>query len=169
MNAYFSAGILLYKVQPTGLFLLLGKDAKYNLWSDFGGKSECADQGVSVNTASREFFEESMGSISDECELRYHLHQAPKLDCVSYKRRKYYMYLLNINALLPCNDAINTFHNQKDMLSGIHEDDLMKFKEKQDIRWFSLRYVVDNPSVFREVFYSSVMNHIEEIRRCVTV
>lgn len=170
MSACFSAGVLLYKAEPSDLFLLLGKDTKYDLWSDFGGKSEHADKGVSVNTASREFFEESMGSISDECELRYHLHQAPRLDCMSYRNRKYYMYLLNVNALLPCNDLIiNAFYDQKDMLDRVHSDALLKFKEKHDMRWFSLSYVVDNPSVFREVFYNSISNHLEEIRRCVIV
>lgn len=169
MNAYFSAGILLYKVESSDLFLLLGKDTKYNLWSDFGGKSECTDMGMSVNTASREFFEESMGSISDECELRYHLNRATRLDCVSYRKRKYYMYMLNVDTLLPCRDLIQGFRNQKHMLSQINSSCMMKFKEKQDIRWFSLRYVVENPNIFREVFSNSILHHLDEIRRCVIV
>ena len=168
MNKHFSAGILLYKVGPHDIFMLLGKDTKYNLWSDFGGKSEYIDQGMSVNTASREFFEESMGIISDECEIRHHLRRAVRLDCVSYRNKKYYMYLLDA-LLLPCGDLIQLFRFQKDMLSRIESDGMVKFKEKQDIEWFSLRYVVENPNVFREVFYNSVLNHLDEIRRCVIV
>jgi len=76
------------------------------------------------------------------------------------------MYLLNVNYLLPSTDFVGHFHYQKDMLSRIESNGIKKFTEKQDICWFSLRYVVENPNVFREVFYNSVLNHLDTIRKC---
>ena len=70
-----------------------------------------------------------MGSISDECELRYHISRAMRLDCISYRKRKYYMYLLNVNYLLPSTDFVEHFHDQKDMLSRIESNGIKKFTE----------------------------------------
>lgn len=168
---FFSAGILLYKViAPDKVLFLLGKDTKYKLWSDFGGRSEEIDRGIPVNTASREFYEESMGCISDISELRFHLQNAMRLDCVSYKNRKYYMYLLNANRILSehqMNDMLTRFYHQQAMLNQIHCECIKKFKEKQDMCWLPLKYVTDNPILFREVFYNSVVNNLDKIRKCV--
>lgn len=60
----YSAGILPFFIKNNTIYLLLGKDID-NKWSDFGGRSEGNDKGRWDFTASREFYEESVGSIMD--------------------------------------------------------------------------------------------------------
>jgi 8-oxo-dGTP pyrophosphatase MutT (NUDIX family) len=62
-NSRYSAGILPYTFDQTGKCLfLLGKDYD-NDWSDFGGRCEFRDNNEPLNTACREFYEETLGSI----------------------------------------------------------------------------------------------------------
>ena len=59
----YSAGILPYTFDLNGnCLVLLGKDNEGD-WSDFGGRSEFKDHNDEKNTASREFYEETLGSI----------------------------------------------------------------------------------------------------------
>ena len=60
----YSAGVLPFYVKNNTVYLLLGKDVD-GKWSDFGGRSEGKDRGRWDSTASREFYEESVGSIMD--------------------------------------------------------------------------------------------------------
>lgn len=57
----YSAGVLPYTIQSGSVFFLLGKDARDGLLSDYGGKCEAEDKGIPLNTAIREFNEESLG------------------------------------------------------------------------------------------------------------
>ena len=62
LNKY-SAGILPYTFDQKGsCIFLLGKDLDGD-WSDFGGRCEYIDKNDEKNTASREFFEETLGAV----------------------------------------------------------------------------------------------------------
>lgn len=166
----YSAGILLYMQHGNTLHMLLGKDVKYNLWSDFGGSCEEYDRGDSIKTASREFFEETMGVISDECDLRFNLkHRSICLDCESYKKNKYYMYLLDATHVIHNNtrSVVDDFYYQQFLLGKNGSKPFKKFKEKYQIGWFSLEYILQHPRMFREVFYTSIVNNVQTIRSCV--
>ena len=59
----YSAGILPYTFDKKGkCHFLLGKDLEGD-WSDFGGRCEFADKNEPTNTAAREFYEETLGSV----------------------------------------------------------------------------------------------------------
>ena len=60
----YSAGVLPYSIYNNNLYFILGRDYD-NKWSDFGGRVEPNDKSESDVTASREFIEESLGSIFD--------------------------------------------------------------------------------------------------------
>jgi len=166
----YSAGILLYKHIGNTIHLLLGKDVRYNLWSDFGGRSEERDYGDKIKTACREFYEESMGIISDECDLRYNLkHNSICLECDTYKKNAYYMYMLDAAHVVHSDDVICDFYYQQLMLGKSRSRMFIKFKEKYQLAWFSIQYVLDNPSLFREVFHKGLVQHIQLIRKCVIV
>ena len=62
-NTNYSAGVLLYRIQNGEKEFLLGKDVKYNSWSDFGGKHDNVDNKQPLRTAVREFYEETCGAI----------------------------------------------------------------------------------------------------------
>jgi predicted NUDIX family NTP pyrophosphohydrolase len=164
----YSAGILLYIQNGNTLHVLLGKDVKYNLWSDFGGSCEEHDRNDSIKTASREFFEETMGIISDECDLRFNLKQRSIcLECESFKKNRYYMYLLDANHVVQSRSVIDDFYYQQFLLGKNRSKPFNKFKEKYQIGWFSLEYILENPPMFREVFYTSIVNNLEKIRTSV--
>lgn len=165
----YSAGVLLYKQYDDTCYLLLGKDVRYNLWSDFGGSCEDNDKGDSINTASREFYEETIGGISDECELRFKLkHCALCLNCESYKKNLYYMYVMDAsNVIRMVDDTIDDFNYQHFLIGKTHLNPFKKFKEKYQIGWFSVECVIQNPILFREVFYTSLTKNIDTIRNYV--
>ena len=59
----YSAGVLPYTFdQHSNCLFLLGKDNE-NDWSDFGGRCEFKDFSDEKNTASREFYEETLGAV----------------------------------------------------------------------------------------------------------
>ena len=69
-NLLYSAGVLFYcKCRDGNIYFLLGREYD-NKWSDFGGKSEPKDRCEIENTASREAWEESMGCVFDQENLR---------------------------------------------------------------------------------------------------
>ena len=55
------------------------------------------------------------------------------------------------------------------MLGKTRSKTITKFKEKYQLGWFSVDYIIDNPSLFREVFYRGLTQHIDKIRKCVIV
>ena len=66
----YSAGVLPYTFDQQGKCLfMLGKDIDGD-WSDFGGRCEFSDKNEPLNTASREFFEETLGAIMSIQEYR---------------------------------------------------------------------------------------------------
>ena len=44
----------------------------------------------------------------------------------------------------------------------------MKFKEKNEIKWFDEMSIVNNKSLVRGVFYNSFVNNLDEIHRVTT-
>ena len=64
-------GILPYTIHEGDIYFLLSRESvdykwkESGLWSDFGGNEEETDEGEKSLTASREFYEETMGCICD--------------------------------------------------------------------------------------------------------
>ena len=165
----YSAGILLYHNDKTQneTYFLLGKDKKYEKWSDFGGKCEYSDNGNMIKTAAREFYEETCGSIFCITELTYMLRNCTYLVCSSYNKNPYYMFILNIN------DSIYKNIQQIDFTKNVNFMNTnkilpYKFKEKQEMRWFSASEIIENDSEMRNVFLKSFVNNINKIKECVS-
>jgi len=129
----YSAGVLPYCVTNDGnTYFLMGKDYE-NKWSDFGGRCEAIDKCDQQCTAAREFWEETMGCIYD---LQYSKKVIKRCEYVESKTHMgypYYMYLVKI----PYREEYkNYFRCTKNFINGINID--RKYKEKVDIRWFSI-------------------------------
>ena len=92
----YSAGVLPFYVKNNTVYLLLGKDTD-GKWSDFGGRSEGQDRGRWDSTASREFYEESVGAVMDihsiftKLQNRKNCH---KLEGKTLNGSPYYMYFV---------------------------------------------------------------------------
>ena len=131
----YSAGVLPYTYFNNTIYFLLGRDRKEETWSDFGGKSEQCDNGKAENTASREFYEETSGSVIDVRTMRDRLQR--KKDCrVIYSKTlngyQYIMYVVRI----PYKDYRNIFLRVFSFIKYVKAH--RKFIEKDDIRWVSM-------------------------------
>jgi 8-oxo-dGTP pyrophosphatase MutT (NUDIX family) len=166
----YSAGILPYTYDTKGnLFFLLGKDQD-GYWSDFGGRVEDEDQEDHAKTASREFFEETLGSISSINETYLKLVQGNplKIESKTLNGSPYYMFMLYID-FKDWNDMfIRTFNFLK------YTDAPTKFFEKTQIRWATLPTLIqtlesknsndsNNFIALRKVFYDTLLSSKDEI------
>jgi ribosomal protein S17E len=139
----YSAGILPYTIYKGTTYLLLGRDSD-NKWSDFGGRVEPKDRCDYEITASREFFEETLGSVYDFDHTRKLIKKCPKIVSKTSAGHSYYMYLLKIQ------------YTDK------------KYVEKNDIRWVSIETVehsIEGKSLIslRSVFSNTFKNFKNEI------
>jgi len=170
MNNTYAAGILVYSKYKGNIYFLLGRD-NYNKWSDFGGKSELKDHGDIEQTASREFYEESLGSIYDINFIKKKIkhNKSIKIKSKTYNGSPYYMYLLNINY----SDEYRTrFNCTKNYLKTIIKKDNY-YLEINDIRWISidtLMHSINNKSLIslRNVFLTTFKNNYKLILKLIT-
>lgn len=171
LNKY-SAGILPYTFDLNGKVLfLLGKDLDGD-WSDFGGKSELNDKNDEKNTASREFYEETLGSVINVTECLNKISNANTIKIVSktLNGNPYYMYLVYIDY----NNYMETFNKTLNFIKYTHSGDkkiIFKIIEKNCIKWIymdTLLNCVENknmtsPISLRSIFYKTLCNCKEEL------
>jgi hypothetical protein len=172
----YSAGVLPFYVKNKTIYFLVGKDYE-GKWSDFGGRSEIQDSGRWDITASREFYEETIGSIMDIQTMSTRI-QSPKItyriNSNTMSGSSYYMYLVKI----PYKDTYrNNFHSTLTLLKYINQstknnDDNTKKKaidykyfEKHDIQWISMETLqlslnVDITSKEEETSVNYPLRHI---------
>jgi len=166
----YSAGVLPYTFDQTGKCLfLLGKDND-NDWSDFGGRSEFQDYSEPINTASREFFEETLGSVMSISECTNKLNNNPvKIISKTLNGSPYYMYLIYID----CFNYIECFNKTTQFLKyHFNRQELNKLIEKNTIRWVSMDTILvcmengqkDAPINLRGVFYTTMLNSRDQLQ-----
>jgi hypothetical protein len=132
-NVRYSAGILPYSFDQSGkLIFLLGKDNEGD-WSDFGGRCEFKDQNNPKNTASREFYEETLGAVLNiqECHNKFD----KLIESRTLNGSPYYMYLVFIDFL----NYSETFNKTSQFLKYQFDTRITsKLLEKVSIRWVSI-------------------------------
>ena len=166
-NNKYSAGILPYTYDNSGKILfLLGKDYEGE-WSDFGGRSEIRDNNNEKNTASREFFEETLGSVMhiSDCINIIDSSKTLKITSRTLNGAPYYMYIVFI-------DFVNyneSFHKTSNFIKYQFKDNYSKIIEKTTIRWFTIDTILNciesitKPIPLRGVFYRTIQNCKEEL------
>lgn len=171
MNNIYSAGVLPFYVKNKNIFFLLGKDPD-GKWSDFGGRSEIGDEGRWDVTASREFYEETIGSIMDIQTIMTKLQAKKnhlKIKDKTLSGYPYYMYTIKI----PYKDIYrynfkSTFSFIKYTNSSEKKFDY-KYLEKIDIQWISLEILkksIDNENTeypLRSVFKRTIEGNLDKI------
>jgi len=166
----YSAGILPYTFDQNGKCLfLLGKDDD-NDWSDFGGRCEFKDRCDPLNTAIREFYEETLGSVISTPECYQKLSQNPvKIVSKTLNGSPYYMYLMYIEYY----NYIDTFTKISQFLRyQFDKQEMDKLIEKNTIRWVSMDTIlicIENdqknlPINLRGVFYNTLANARNDIQ-----
>jgi hypothetical protein len=159
----YSAGVLPYTFDQTGKCLfLLGKDNDGD-WSDFGGRCEFKDHNEPLNTATREFYEETLGAVLSipEC-LEKINRNLVKITSKTLNGSPYYMYLIYIDFVT----YSETFNKTSQFLKYHYAQDknIYKIIEKVSIRWVSMDTLLNcienkdllNPISLRGVFYKTI-------------
>jgi len=166
----YSAGVLLYYTKGDEKHFLLGSDSKYDCWSDFGGKVEYVDENNPILTASREFYEETAGVVFSKSHMNQLLQTSShQLNCTSYKKRRYYMYLVECDVSEISDIISSQFVIQQSLISSLDTHDMSKYREKKQIKTFTLDDILSNEPMFRPVFFSSVLKNKDAIRSCVLI
>jgi len=162
----YSAGILPYTYDLNGKCLfLLGKDHDGD-WSDFGGRCEFKDSNDEKNTASREFYEETLGSVINITDCNDKLRNGNPIKIVSktLNGSPYYMFLLYVEHLNYTEIFNKTSNFLKYHYSQHNEKyNIYKIIEKNSIRWVSIDTLlncIDNHQntllPLRGVFYKTI-------------
>lgn len=161
----YSAGVLLYRIVDGDLRFLLGKDRRYEKWSDFGGKSSPGDKNDRKLTAARECFEETCGVILGTREIYSQLRDDKVIVCNSFSNNVYYMYLLDLGVVQfdPC----DVFRKQLGIVRNMKHN--AKYLEKVEMRWFDASKVTVEREKFRNAFYNSVHNNAVAIQDRVRI
>jgi len=167
----YSAGVLPYTFDQSGkCFFLLGKDND-NDWSDFGGRCEFKDHNDEKNTASREFFEETLGSVMSIQECLEKLNANPiKIISKTLNGSPYYMYLIYIDYY----NYSDTFTKTSNFIKHHYSQDarsINKIIEKVNIRWVSMDTILNSienknfvrPIALRGVFYKTMLHSKEQL------
>lgn len=163
----YSAGMLIYTVRNNEIYLLLGRDAKYKTWSDFGGKNEYIDDNDSRKTACRECFEETCGVLYDRDILFSKIENIQPFKCESYMKNDYYMYPIHVDEV-NFETIENDFYTIRQNLDSLNTISY-KYKEKDIIKWIKLCNVSERPDDYRCVFYKSLQENITNIEKCVSI
>jgi hypothetical protein len=167
----YSAGILPFYVKNNTVYLLMGKDQD-GKWSDFGGRSEGQDKGRWDLTATREFYEESVGSIMSIPSILsrlQHRRNYIKVHGKTLNGSPYFMYFVRI----PFKETYrDNFHSTLSFIQFARSFD-KKYIEKTDIQWISLDTIQasldeDNVDIInyplRKVFKKTFVDNFEIIR-----
>ena len=129
----YSAGILPYTIVNNEILYLLGRDWRDTGWSDFGGKCEEIDKSDPRNTAIREFYEESMGSIVPLHKLNnYKSTLGEPIKSVTLNGSPYYMYYMYV----VYDDYQMYFDKIYQFIQFTNGKD-SKYLEKCEIKWIS--------------------------------
>jgi len=164
----YSAGILPYTFDQSGkLLFLLGKDND-NDWSDFGGRCEFKDRNDPINTATREFYEESLGSILNVQETNALINDSTKIVSKTLNGSPYYMYPIYIEYL----NYSDTFTKISQFLKYQFDSSItVKVIEKNAIRWVSIDTLLNcienkdssTPISLRGVFFRTICQFKEKL------
>jgi len=155
-----SAGVLPFSRNDGEIFFLVGKDIRDSVFSDFGGKLESVDKNDPIATATREFYEESLGVI---CNSPYDLRQRLKELSVcligsTKNRHVYRMYMLEIPY---CKDVPRKFNKIANFLK--HKNVGVTCIEKTELVWCNMDELLKIPK--RTVFTETLQANLHIIRR----
>jgi hypothetical protein len=158
----YSAGILPYTFDQTGkLLFLLGKDNDGD-WSDFGGRCEFKDRSDEKNTATREFYEETLGAVMNiqECLEKINSPNQIKIISKTLNGSPYYMFLVYVDFL----NYSDSFNKTLNYLKYTHSHEHRNIVEKVSIRWVTIDTLMNcienkdsvTPISLRGVFFKTI-------------
>ena len=163
----YSAGVLPYTIQSGMTFFLLGKDARDGLLSDYGGKCEPEDKGIPLNTAIREFNEESLGMFGPIEGITAMMSRTKYLTMYSrtLSGNSYTMYVVRVPYHHLQTQMFETFHTFLKASAAVKHI----YLEKSQICWVSQQRLLKalatshDPLRLRPVFRQTLLKNIRVI------
>ena len=163
----YSAGILPYTIRNGKIYYLLGRDWRDEGWSDFGGKVEDKDSNNIINTAIREFYEETMGCVLSENELikKMESNNIKYIKSTTLNGSPYYMYFIYVN-----DENYNKYFSKIYNFFMYLKINDQRYIEKCDINWISADNIFKFNKDFkmRNIFKRTLnryQNNIQEIEK----
>lgn len=161
----YAAGILPIAFHNNKVFFLLGDDIRGTGYADFGGKAEKRhDRGISLVTASREFYEETLGLSIGYNEIRARLEPSTSImvEGKTQNGNMYHMFITEIpwDPYLPRNVKRSIQYLRSRGVGRIHV-------EKKSVQWVTLEELIKMNK--RSVFESTLLQNsriIYKIGRC---
>jgi len=156
-----SAGILPISRNDNGeVVFLIGKDSRDNVFSDFGGKTEKVDNDDPINTATREFYEETLGCMcNNPYDVRFRVkNMSIMLMGETKNKNQYRMFVLEVPFVKNINSQFKKVMN------------FMKYKnigtnliEKSELVWVTFNELVKIPK--RQVFEDTLNSNYTILHR----
>ena len=135
----YCAGVLPYTDFNNSIYFLMGKSRKNGRLITFSGKNDPLDESIE-ETASREFFEESLGCIMDKSST---LAAVKKTKLILHSRTPRNMPCYTYMIEIPFRKIYTVaFHKTKDFLMEIKFRSF-EFNEMCDIKWICARSMLD--------------------------
>jgi 8-oxo-dGTP pyrophosphatase MutT (NUDIX family) len=159
---HYAAGILPVTWHDGKLLFLVGQDVRDKSWSDFGGKCERVDRNDPMNTACREFYEETYGCVADARALRNRMCMSNTLALRSRTQNghPYWMFVVEV----PYQAHLrNAFHKALGFLR--HKNLCKVYVEKTDVRWVTWDMMRGGDLLKRPVFKATLAAHEGVLRR----
>ncbi|AGE50136.1 hypothetical protein ATCVCanal1_298L [Acanthocystis turfacea Chlorella virus Canal-1] len=158
-----SAGVLPFSRKGGEIFFLVGRDIRDSVFSDFGGKLENVDKNDPIATATREFYEESLGVV---CNSPHDMRQRLKELSVclfghTKNNHEYRMYVLEIPY---CKDIPRKFNKMANFLK--YKNVGVTCIEKTELVWCNMDELLKIPK--RTVFTETLQTNLSTIRRLET-
>lgn len=161
----YAAGILPIAFHNGKVYFLIGDDIRGTGYADFGGKAERkVDRSISLVTASREFYEETLGLSIGYNEIRARLEPTTSIlvEGRTQNGNVYHMFITEVpwDPYLPRNVKRSTNYLRSRGVGRIHV-------EKKSVQWVTLEGLIKIHK--RAVFESTLLqNHriIYQIGRC---
>ena len=60
-------------------------------------------------------------------------------------------------------NSSHVYKYQMELMKHIHLESISKFKEKNNIKWFGLEFILNNQKQFRSVFINSLLKNLKTI------
>jgi hypothetical protein len=155
-----SAGVLPFSRNGGEIVFLVGRDIRDSVFSDFGGKLESVDKNDPIATATREFYEESLGVV---CNSPHDMRQRLKELSVclfghTKNHHEYRMYMLEIPY---CKDIPRKFSKVANFLK--YKNIGVSCIEKTELVWCNMDELLKIPK--RLVFTETLQSNLSVIRR----
>lgn len=142
------------------MYVLLGKDKVEGCFSDFGGRNDDSDRGNEINTAMREFYEETCGVVLDKKALKNRMSNKENYIIIHSKTLKGYQYTTYVLQV-----PYSEYHrsNYRKALTFLKYIKVPKqYLEKSDICWVLLDSVLNNDRlILRRVFLNTIQNNAQ--------